>query len=757
VPPLLSLGCTCDDTDSAPVQSPRAAVAASAAVRPVVAAAARSGFELISHLGLCEIRHRGLSIDMGTAAVGARRGFTAADPEAYPVVDRAGASFERVMDSRLDVDFWLDEEQPEGLLLSARLHGAAARLVTAYADGKRLGTAKLSRGETRVVTLSGARFKLGQGRHTLTLRFGKATRAPGEAFAEVDWIRIGASDDAAATYAAPTHRDVVSDFELHGQPKRSILLRAPSSLRCPLLPSDGSALHVALGFWGNGRGDVEVRVVQDEEPPVTMQQRKIQGGSSAKWIPLQIDLDQYVGELIGLELRVLRATGGGRIAFGEPVVAQREQSDTRVPEARAAVVVVAAGLRLGQVPPWGAIGERPALGELARTATAFTRYRVPTTVPAAVFASMLSGVSPRSHSLEDPAARLPATVRVISQIVKEATGRTALFTGVPTSFKAFGFDQGWDRFQMSSPVEDLPATAPYEEAARWLEQAAGAGDDSRLLLVVHARGAHPPWDLSSEEALRLRPAEYAGVLDPRRGGITLGSLRGRRPTQQRLSEEDWERLKALQYAALGKQDAGLGRLIGVLKSSGLWDQTLLVFVGDVAAGDPPALPYAPAGPLTEDRLLVPLLVKFPGRQPRVRESAVAVNATDITYTILEALRVAVPAQIEGIDLYRCAAGLELSAGRAQVATLGPHYATRVGTWLLSGQLGRVPMLCKLDIDPACVTDVYDAHPIAAQATWRLTYFSEISARAPARCPATREPASLDPDTTAALTVWGDLE
>jgi len=36
-----------------------------------------------------------------------------------------------------------------------------------------------------------------------------------------------------------------------------------------------------------------------------------------------------------------------------------------------------------------------------------------------------------------------------------------------------------------------------------------------------------------------------------------------------------------------------------------------------------------------------------------------------------------------------------------------RYSTRLGSWLLRGELGKKPTLCAVDMDPACVNDVFD--------------------------------------------------
>jgi hypothetical protein len=85
-----------------------------------------------------------------------------------------------------------------------------------------------------------------------------------------------------------------------------------------------------------------------------------------------------------------------------------------------------------------------------------------------------------------------------------------------------------------------------------------------------------------------------------------------------------------------------------------------------------------------------------------------------------------------------------------------RYSTRLGSWLLHGELGRTPKLCALDIDPACAADLFSERTIAARATWLGALVAE-SARAPTELgSAERTPVDLDAETRAALTVWGDI-
>jgi hypothetical protein len=565
---------------------------------------------------------------------------------------------------------------------------------------------------------------------------------------------LGVQDELPDTYAAPTLRNVVAQVVLDGRPRRSIALRAPSTLRCPLRVAPGTRLRVGLGFWGAGKGVAEINALREGEPPIPLAEHKVTGGSGATWSELDVDVGRHATGLVALELRAAASSGGGRIVFGDPVLARADPAGSGVPEAHTAIVVILSALDRRRVPPWGAAGTLGAISGLARRAAAFSQHRVPTTIPAGVIASLLTGMPPRAHAVEDQAARLPASIRSLAEIVKEASGRAAMFTGVPTTFGAFGFSGGWDRFDQISPIEDLPATEPIVRATRWLHEELRGDEPRRRLVVIHARGAHPPWDISRDESAQLKPEEYGGLLDPRRGAIALGKIRNRRHrAQRRIDAADWVRLRALEDAALVKQSNALARLVDLLEQTEVYDETLIALVGDVASGDPPDLPYDPAAPLEESRLLVPLLVKFPQGRFAAKEVTTPVTSVDIAATILEALRLKRPEQVVGVDLYRPAVGIEPLVTRPILATFGGSYAARSGPWLLRGQLGRVPSLCRLDVDPACVGDVFDAQPWAARALWHAAFEAELTAQS-RRLP--REAASIDPDTAAALTVWGDI-
>jgi hypothetical protein len=716
-------------------------------------------YEIIEHLDRCEIVHEGLVIPAESRTTRAREGYSvpiaASDSD---LVDREGGRFLRVFTKRLSYDFWLDRAQT-GVRVRARVHAEGTRSVSFYVDGHLVGTSRLEQDETQIARVTASKMELASGRHTLLLRFVRSRDlARDRPHAELEWVNVSEpTEEAVRSYDAPTPRKMVVDVEIEKQPRRSIVMRAPAMIRCPVIPAPDALLRVSLGFWGAGSGTAAVRVRAADEPSATVLERRVRGGSSAQWVPLEVSLARQATGLATLELAALQSSSLGRVVFGDPVLVRREPRALHVPPARVVVMVIAAGLDRRRIPPWGPSAKLVELGELARDSTAFAGYRTPTSVPAGVVASLLTGMSPREHTFDDPSARLPSAVKLLSSIVKAGGGRTAMFTAVPSTFSAFGFNVGWDKYEEFSPVRDLPGTEALEQAAIWLRGQLRAGDIPPTLLVVHTPGGHPPWDLTRDEARMLPPDDYAGTLDARRGGIQLARLRAQRGSRRgRLSEEDWVRLHALMDGALAKQSSSIGRLAEVIGRADAWKQTLLVFMGDVAVGDPPNVPFDPIGQLEEDQLLTPLMIRFPDGKFGGTMVSSQVTAADVTATIMKALGLTPPEWVDGDDLYVRAAGVRPLVGRPTVAVLGNRYSTRLGNWLLRGQLGRKPSLCASDVDPACLTDLFDRDGLAAPTLWFATA-RVLKSRSEVGSPPGREPASIDPGTLAALTVWGSVE
>jgi hypothetical protein len=520
-------------------------------------------------------------------------------------------------------------------------------------------------------------------------------------------------------------------------------------------PAAGSRLVVSLGYRGTGHGVARVVARSDGAPPLQLAEQRVSGGDGAAWIPLQLDLTPVAGRVVRLELQAASDSAQGQVAFGDPHVL-RDRPPHEPARTSLALIVVASGLHRELLPPFPDSRPLVHLTELQRGSLRFSGHRAPATASGSVVASLITGLSPTAHGMRTGKARLPPEAQTLADLLARRSGESAFFSGVPTTRAVFGFREDFTRFEEHSPVNDVSAHQPLVDARKWLDERLGQDPETPRLVVAHVRGGHPPWDLSREEVARLEPREYHGLLEARRGGMILSSIRSRgRLSQRRLSTPDWTRLRALQSAALEKQDAAFGDLRAMLERRGAWQSALIVFLGDVASGDPPVAPFGGSHGLSEEHLLTPLWVKVPGAGARGDNVDDLVSAADVARTVADALGLELPADPRALNLEALAAGDRPPLDRVLMAESGAAYSLRWGQWLLEGESPGAPRLCDLGVDPTCAYDVLEQEPIAAEALWREAFAEHRRQRALDVSGGTTQPALLDEATAAALQVWGD--
>jgi arylsulfatase A-like enzyme len=391
----------------------------------------------------------------------------------------------------------------------------------------------------------------------------------------------------------------------------------------------------------------------------------------------------------------------------------------------------------------------PELSALAASGATFLSHRASSPLANSVFASMLTGLSPLANGLDDTDARLPDDVTTVEQACREGSVATAMFTANPTTGAAFGFGRGWDTFTAHDPLEDVPATRVFDDAAAWID----AHKADRFLVVIHARGGHPPWDATPDELKTMPPDGYFGMIDPSRAAEAMAKAR-RHPG--RFKEDDRVRAWALFDRALDEHDAGLGRLLAALRTAGRDGDTAIVVTSDVAASEGPPVPFADPETLDEAILSTPLAVRWPGGWLAGKHVTAPSGPVDLARTMLDALGLMPPAAFEGQDLAAIANGAHGNGVPEQRPLLAAHhgrYSVRWGPYVLLGTLARELRMCDLSLDPSCVADVRGTSPLALEPLRRWT-LEALSANG--RRPPPHVPAALDEHTVAALARWGRI-
>jgi arylsulfatase A-like enzyme len=744
---VLTAGCARSDAPSGTSRGPEPSGAPMEAAVPRGRGSERVILSFVDELARCDVSHRGLLADFGPEALVGRLGWEIAPPKGIVASEPGGATTARIYDAKIALRFVQHEVAP--VFVALRAKGGDAGSVDVVLDEVPLGQLRLAREEPRVVSTRATRLPIDAGLHLLELRFRGGKRGSAQPHAEIDWVRVAAPDEIASTYGPPTLFDVrAPGAELGGVPHQALALRAPGAVGCSVRVPPGGRLRLVAGMRGDGAATAAVVVREDGKDASVLERLDVQGGPDARWREIDVALDAFARRVVHVELAVLKTTGTGRLLLGDPVVVAPVRAATRTPAARAAVLVILDGVERSELPPWRDLDSPhlPTLGRLARTATVFDQHRAPATLVSASVASLLTGLPPLAHALNDGGARLPAAVGTLGTLAREASVRAAMWTGVPASFGPVGFAVGWDRFTQHPPNGDRLASAPFEDATAFLADAPSEGAARPRLAVLHARGGHPPWELTPAEAAKLPPPDYAGPVEPRAAAQVVARARAR---QLRLNDADRVRLRALFLAGLAREDAALGKLVALLEESGRWESTLLVVTA--AAPNGRRSMFADGSELGDERVLeLPLYVHFPGGLHGGVRSDRPTEVYDVTLTVMRALGLEPPADALGRDLASVVASDE-ETDRIRVAVSDDRYAARWGSHVLVGRAGERPRLCVLPVDPTCAFDRAEVSPIVTDAlVRRLATFVVRRAASPPP----REPVDIDPEFAAVLNVWG---
>jgi arylsulfatase A-like enzyme len=711
-------------------------------MRPVV-------LDVVRSLDACNLGHRGVLIDFGDAS---------SKDDLHPgsiaqgdddLVERDGATWLRARSRSITASFyWPATEASEaGAYVEARIRGVTARSVAVAIDGKPAGSWLLSRAEARlVVARATTSITLGAGGHELGLRFIGGPRAGKEPLAEVDWVHVGAGDST-EPYAAPTRADVVLESTVGGRSLHTLSLRAPGFVRCSGWLPANATLEASLATAGGGDATVEARVLRDRRPAVVLGTAHVAGGG-AGWSPWSVPVAgvEGAGALASLELAVTSPSRGTRVLLGEPrVLVAGATALDEPPKTRNVLLVILGSTSAKSLAPWGGSHAVPELARLASSGTIFAANRGVSSLASASLASMLTGLPPRVHGVDDPDARLPRGPTTVEEACHQGSIATAMFTANPTTASGFGFDRGWDTFVSHDPLEEASAARVFEDAAAWIDQHQG----DRFLVVVHARGGHPPWEATPEELKTMPPEGYLGIIEPRRAAEALARAR-KHPW--RFKDDDRVRSWALYDRAVDLHDEALGKLLAAVAAAGHADDTAVIVTSDVAATEGPPVPFVDGEGLDEPLLATPLVVRWPHADSLIGRRVDAPSSpVDIARTILASLRLSPPVAFQGVDLAQVARGAIVPSERPLAATRADRFAIRWGPFVLLGTRDRETRMCDLSLDPTCVADVRATSPLALEPLHRWA-MEMLATATPVRFP--REAAVLDERATEALVRWG---
>lgn len=259
----------------------------------------------------------------------------------------------------------------------------------------------------------------------------------------------------------------------------------------------------------------------------------------------------------------------------------------------------------------------PHIDALARSSARFSHAYTPVPLTLPAHTSLFTGSFPMATGVHDFAVnRVPSSAVTLAEVLGQNGYATAAFIGAPVLDSTYGLNQGFetyfDHFDFSHLEESKAdrikrrGDVVIDNALSWLKQ------NSRrpLFLWVHLYDPHYPYAPPEPYASQYRDRPYDGEI--------------------------------------AFADAQVGRLVAFLKEMGSFADSLVVLASDHGEGLDEHGENKHGFFIYNSTLHVPLLFKIPGATPRVSENEVSL--VDVMPTVLQALRIAIPAPVQGRSL-----------------------------------------------------------------------------------------------------------
>jgi arylsulfatase A-like enzyme/thioredoxin-like negative regulator of GroEL len=237
-------------------------------------------------------------------------------------------------------------------------------------------------------------------------------------------------------------------------------------------------------------------------------------------------------------------------------------------------------------------------------------------------ATILTGTYPRFHGVRDFGTRLPDSPPYLPAIFRARGYHTAAFVSSiildPKNGFAPGFERGFDTYdagfhrgkrgeaRLGSVQRRGEETVT--RALAWLQK----NRQGPVFLWVHIWDAHDPYDPPT-------------------------------PFKERFANAPYD-------ACVAYVDAAVGKLLGGLRSTDIYDNALIAVMSDHGESLGEHGENTHGVFLYDSTIRVPLLLKFPNAKLAKQKVSARANLVDVAPTVLDALQIARPAAMQGQSL-----------------------------------------------------------------------------------------------------------
>jgi len=266
--------------------------------------------------------------------------------------------------------------------------------------------------------------------------------------------------------------------------------------------------------------------------------------------------------------------------------------------------------------------ETPNLDALAASGSRFSNAYTPVPITLPAHTAIMTGRYPMGTGMHDFSGnKLPPETATLATILSGKGYETAAFVSAAVLDSRFGLNEGFDEYydhfdfsrldESSLDLIERPGDQTVDRALRWLSERHQAANPQRpFFLWVHLYDPHYPYNPPEPYATRYRDRLYDGEI--------------------------------------AFADAQAGRLLAWMKDQKLSDSALVVVAGDHGEGLGEHGEKNHGFFIYNSTLHVPLIVRIPGVTPGVVQSNVSL--IDVMPTVLDGLKIGIPAGIQGRSL-----------------------------------------------------------------------------------------------------------
>jgi len=328
----------------------------------------------------------------------------------------------------------------------------------------------------------------------------------------------------------------------------------------------------------------------------------------------------------------------------------------------------------------------PWMDRYSRDALLFQLPVTQKTCTAPSFATMMTGLYPRTHGLSQNQSELADESNTLAERLGRQGYQTAAFVSNPACSQIFSFDQGFDFFHFTFYDEVEESSALNRDVASWLENQ----EEEPFFLWLHYNDPHSPYEVEEPFRSLFSNDLYGGRYRDRPVKIGRRARPGVIPRSQVIDDSvDLDHYVAQYDAEIRHNDFYLQQMMALLQRAGLLENTLVVLLSDHGESLVEHGYYMNHGHNAYNtQAVVPLIFRHPSL-PRATVVPEIVQLVDLLPTLLSMLGVPYdPTEMEGRDLTPLIRGQGMPAGESVSFTEGKyeykysHIAVWDGKWKL---------------------------------------------------------------------------